>query len=410
MADAHYDLAGRSTHGMPQAIPAATPLLRVVPPATRLSVVSDPAQFAALESSWRQLEASSPDRSNVFQSFDWLSNWAHVYGGSSATAGLHVVLGHRGSRLVFAWPLMRTKAGPLTILRWMSEPVSQYGDILLDTSEDAETWMADALTELRQTPGIDALRLRHVRADAAAAPFLQRYFRDSRMPEQAPWLDLSVFADEAAYDARYNAVQRKRRKKYRKSLEDAVGPVVFEILRPGLATDQAIEHAVSLKSEWIEQRGRHNQVLNCEEVKAFFKRLARRQSDTVQLVVSALTAGGKPVSWEIGLRQRGVHYAFLTSHVIDMEEFSPARLHMDLAQRLAIKNGIKSYDLMVPSDAYKESWSSHRCATADYHLPLSARGWVFGVIYLEQLRPVLRKAYYRMPERVLRLLKPILGH
>lgn len=410
MADTHFDLADRGTHGLSQSKPAAAPSLRAVPQGIRLSILREAAEFAALESDWRRLEANSPHHRNVFQTFDWLHNWASVYAGAPGTAPLHVVLGHRGSRLVFAWPLMRIKTGPLTILRWMSEPVSQYGDVLVDKSENPETWMAEAMAELRQAKGIDAIRLRHVRADAAAAPFLKKSFRDARMPEQAPWLDLSAYADEAAYDARYSATQRKRRKKYRKTLEDAAGPVAFEVLRPGLATDQAIDHAIALKSAWIESRGRHNLVLNCAEIKTFFKRLARMESSAVQLVVTTVTAGGKPVSWEIGLRQGDVHFAFLTSHVTAMEEFSPARLHMDLAQRLALETGVKTYDLMVPDDVYKESWSSHRCATSDYHLPLTARGWIFGVFYLEQLRPLLRKVYYRMPEKVLRLLKPILGH
>ena len=410
MADTHFDLTDRGTHGLTKSRPAAKPSLRAVPQGIRLSILREAADFVALESDWRQLEANSPHHRNVFQTFDWLQNWAAVYAGAPGTAPLHVILGHRGNRLVFAWPLMRTKTGPLTILRWMSEPVSQYGDVLVDKTENPDIWMAEALAQLRQAPGIDAIRLRHVRADAAAAPFLKKSFRDARLPEQAPWLDLSAYADEAAYDARYTATQRKRRKKYRKTLEDAAGPVVFDLLRPGLATDAAIDHAIALKSAWIESRGRHNQVLNCEEVKTFFKRLARMQSDAVQLVVTALTAGGKPVSWEIGLRMGDVHFAFLTSHVTAMEEFSPARLHMDMAQRRALSDGMKVYDLMLPNDVYKESWSSACSDTDDYHLPLSVRGWAYGVVFLEQLRPVLRRAYYRMPEKFLRLLKPIVGH
>ncbi len=410
MADTHFDLADRGTDGLTRSMPAAKPLFRNVPQGITLSIVRNAADFAAVESDWRQLEAKSSHHRNVFQTFDWLLNWASVYAGTLGTSPLHVILGHRGKRLVFTWPLMRTRTGPLTILRWMSEPVAQYGDVLVDKTENPETWMAEALAQMRRTPGIDAIRLRHVRADAAAAPFLKNSFRDARLPEQAPWLDLSAYAGEAAYDARYSATQRKRRKKYRKALEDAEGPVFFEMLRPGLATDQAIDHAIALKSAWIESRGRHNQVLNCEEVKTFFKRLARMQSDTVQLIVTALTAGGKPVSWEIGLRQGNVHFAFLTSHVTAMEEFSPARLHMDLAQRRALNDGVKVYDLMLPNDVYKESWSSACSDAGDYHLPLSAGGWAYGVLFLEYLRPALRKTYYRMPEKLLRLLKPIIGH
>ena len=133
-------------------------------------------------------------------------------------------------------------------------------------------------------------------------------------------------------------------------------------------------------------------------------------SSSMQLVVSELSAGGKPVSWEIGLRTGGVHYGFITSHVTALTDYSPARLHMDLSQRQALKDGMLAFDLMLPHDAYKDSWSSGATAAGDYHLPLSPLGWVYGGLYLERLRPVLRAAYYRMPPAVLRLLKPIIGH
>jgi hypothetical protein len=83
---------------------------------------------------------------------------------------------------------------------------------------------------------------------------------------------------------------------------------------------------------------------------------------------------------------------------------------MDLSQRLALRHGMKAFDLMVPNDAHKESWSSAKVETRDYHLPVSALGRLYGIGYLETARPLLRRAYYGMPPRLLRLLKPITGH
>ena len=71
---------------------------------------------------------------------------------------------------------------------------------------------------------------------------------------------------------------------------------------------------------------------------------------------------------------------------------------------------MKVFDLLLPHDAYKYSWSSAHMGAADYYLPLSSRGSLYGMLYLERLRPLLRHAYYRMPQGLLRLLKPIVGH
>ena len=410
MMNTNDDLAHRVPHDLGQSEQAVAPPARTSLSEISRSTIREVSDFLALEADWRQLEISCSPHCNIFQSFDWLKNWALVYAGKDGNAPLHVMLGYRGQRLVFAWPLMRTRWGSLTIFRWMSEPLSQYGDILLAQGENPRAWMEDAITELRHAQDVDAIRLRHVRADAQATPVLQKSFRNARFAEQAPWLDLTVFANEAAYDARYSPAQRKRRKKIRKKLEEGFGTLVFTALRPGAATDDAIDMAIAEKSQWIESRGHQNRALNCAEINTFLKCLARITDGAMQLVVTALTAGGKPVSWEIGLRYGTTHFGFITSHVAALTDYSPARLHMDLSQRQALKDGMTAFDLMLPHDAYKDSWSSAHIEAADYHLPLSKPGFVYGMLYLERLRPLLRHAYYRMPPSLLRLLKPIAGH
>lgn len=380
-----------------------------LPRDAHVAVLRDVRAFLALEDQWRGLEAQSSPRRNVFQSFGWLKSWAVSYGGARGESPLSVALGYRDGALVFAWPLMRVKSGPLTFLRWMSEPFGQYGDVLVAPGECPVSWMSEALRELSSQRGVDGLRLRHVRADAVAAPFLRQCFRDTRFDEKAPWLDLTAFAGETAYDARYSPAQRKRRKKIRKGLEDAFGPVRFDLYRGGHAADTAIERAIAEKSQWIDERGRQNRVLGCPRITDFLKGLSRASAG-MELVVSELSAGDRPVSWEIGLRAGGVHYAFITSHVNALTDYSPARLHMDLSQRQALKDGMAAFDLMLPHDAYKDSWSSGATPVNDYFLPLSPQGWAYGALYLERLRPVLRHAYYRMPPALLRLLKPITGH
>jgi CelD/BcsL family acetyltransferase involved in cellulose biosynthesis len=381
-----------------------------LPLGARLSVIRDARNFFSLETQWRELEASAQSARSVFQTFDWLGNWIRVYGTEDSPMTLSVALGYRADRLVFAWPLMRTRDKFVTILRWLSEPVSQYGDALVARGENAELWLSEALAHFAETRGIDAIRLRHVRDDATVAPFLKARFHSARMTDHAPWLDLTAFADEAAYDARYSSAQKKRRKKIRKALEDDLGPVSFSSLEPGGGRNEAIAAAIAEKSRWIEDRGRQNRVLGCERVTGFFQDLAQARVPGVELVLTQLSAGRRAISWEIGLRHQGTHYAFITSHLSELTDYSPARLHMDHSQRLALRDGMKAFDLMVPNDEYKASWCSARTATDDWYLPLTARGRVYGSLYLERLRPFLRDRYYRMPPQLLKLLKPVIGH
>jgi hypothetical protein len=48
--------------------------------------------------------------------------------------------------------------------------------------------------------------------------------------------------------------------------------------------------------------------------------------------------------------------------------------------------------------------------TSDYYLPLTAVGGVYGQLYLERLRPMIRRVYYGMPSSCLKLLKHIIRH
>jgi CelD/BcsL family acetyltransferase involved in cellulose biosynthesis len=380
-----------------------------LPQNAALDHVGSLADFARLEADWRELESQSPATS-LFQSFDWLQSWATVYLTEGSGTQPFIVIGRLGGKLVFAWPLMLQRHGPVRVLRWLSKPLAQYGDVLMAPGLCPRAWLPAALRLIRDESGADMIRLRHVRADAAVAPFLSTHFRDSQQHDLAPVLDLTAFANEAAYEARYTSSQRKRRKKIRKNLEEAIGPVQFEVLGPGPANDDAIAEAVHEKHKWLAERGRKNQALSEDKVAAFLRELSHRGVGSVSLVTSRMTVGGKPVSWEIGLRKGSTHFGFITSHRTDLTDYSPGRLHMDLSQRQALRDGMSAFDLMVPNDAHKESWSSSKIEVRDHHLPLTALGRLYSLGYVETARPLLRRAYYAMPPELLRLLKPVTGH
>jgi CelD/BcsL family acetyltransferase involved in cellulose biosynthesis len=240
------------------------------------------------------------------------------------------------------------------------------------------------------------VRLRHVRADSAVYPLLRDTFRPAGEPDAAPFLDLTPFASEAAYEQRYCKEQRRRRKRIRKELEK-LGPVRFELLEPGSLMDRSIERALEEKRRWLEKRGLYSQPVSCALIGRFLSELSRSRVKVPMVTMSCLKAGDRTVSWEVGLRFHDTHFGFITAHDTALTDLSPARLHMDLSQRQAIADGMKVFDLMVPADPHKESWSSAQVAVHDFHAPLSLAGRFYGRLYLEWARPFLRRAYYWAP-------------
>jgi CelD/BcsL family acetyltransferase involved in cellulose biosynthesis len=264
-------------------------------------------------------------------------------------------------------------------------------------------WMESSIAFLKRLRDVDILRLRHVRADSHLISHCANLFKDAKAHDKAPFLDLQQFATDADYDARYTSVQRKRRKKIRKAIEE-IGEVKFARLPVGSLADVAIQSAISEKNAWLSERGRMNRVLNCPLHPTFLKSLSRRLGGTVEVVVTELTAGGKPVSWEVGFRHRNKHYGYITSHVNALTDLSPGRLHMDLSQRACLADGMTQFDLMVPNDVHKESWSSATVDTNDYYLPLSIKGAAFGHVYIRTLRPMLRNLYYKLTSKKFNVL------
>jgi CelD/BcsL family acetyltransferase involved in cellulose biosynthesis len=377
-----------------------------LPALGHMSLVSTLQDLATLEPQWKNLEKSAKIKPSVFQSFDWISSWSKTY--ITGKTELCIVTGYVNDKLVFALPLMKDRRGPITVLRWLSEPFCQYGDALIAADQNPRTWLGNAVELIHKLKNIDIIRLRHVRADASMHDFCQTDMKDARLKEKAPFLGLTPYANESSYDARYTSTQRKRRKKIRKELEKH-GSIDFRILPNGTIGDVAMAEAILEKNKWLGERGRQNRILKCPGHLKFLKELSRAKNTDVEMVISELQAGGKAVSWEIGFNFHGTHFAYITSHVNALTDLSPGRLHMDLSQRTCIKQGLQTFDLMVPYDPHKESWSSGFMATSDYYLPLTLSGQIFGRVYLRTLRPLIRRVYYKTPPWVLKIVKPLFG-
>ena len=379
-----------------------------LPHGAHLSLVTTMHSLAALEESWLALEQAASNTPSVFQSYGWVSTWAKIYVTDQSATELYIVTGFQDGKLVFVLPLMNEKSGPVRVLRWLSEPFGQYGDALISADQVLRPWFSNAIDFIRRLRDIDVIRLRHVREDSVVADFCKTALTDARLDEKAPFLDLTAYANEESYEARYSSTQRKRRKKIRKELEE-MGAVEFRLLPPGTLSDAALTEAIAEKNLWLEERGRQNRALRCPRLLKFLKDLSRTSGGYLEVETSELRAGDRAVSWEVGFNFRGTHFAYITSHVNALTDLSPGRLHMDLSQRDCIRNGLKEFDLMVPHDQHKESWSSGFVKTSDYYVSLTLLGRIYGQIYLRTLRPIIRRMYYNSPKWLLKLVKPIFG-
>lgn len=363
-----------------------------------LEIVTDPAHLLALGPEWKSLEARAARPDNVFQSFAWCGTWARHYLADSPVAELATLIGRRDGELVLVWPLMIDRHGPFRVLKWLSDPFGQYGDVLVSPDIDPDAWLAPAWRRLKSLPGLDSVSLRHVRADAAIHPFLAASCATSIAEQAAPWLDLSAFADPEAYDGRYTREQRRRRRRIRRSLE-GFGPLGFRLDTACPAYADTIAAGIAEKRRWLSERGLVSPVIEDARLPAFLGDL-----DGGFGVASTLSCGNRPAAFEIALHYGNCHFSYLTAHDRVLRDFSPARLHMDCSQKWCLENGLNRFDLMVPSDDHKRTWSNAAVTVRDFLSPVSHRGRIYAQLYLRRLRPLARRAYLGLDRRLRRPL------
>ncbi len=313
---------------------------------------------------------------------------------------IHIITVSRNDKCLLVWPMMTACSGPFHILNWFSEPWSQYGDVLAGQSTDLETLLDIAWQKLQSHPFADSIRLRHVREDATVANFLKRNARHDGQVDYAPFLEIKKFPTEATYETRYSKTQRRRRKRIRKNLEQ-FGPLTFTTTTKGNDFLHTLKLAITEKRKWLAIRGLYSKPVMGPELEDFFAQLADN-GKTVKMNASQLNAGEREISCEIGLRYKNHHFGYITAHDARLTNASPGRLHMDLSQRAAINDGLDAFDLMVPADPHKETWSSNRVQTRDYFTHLNTRGAIYTTLYLKAIRPGLRWLYLKAPTGIRR--------
>ena len=151
-------------------------------------------ELETLEESWNALFERIGKSSHLFQSFNWNWHWARIFAANSAETPpqqrLAVVSAHSGDTPVLIFPLVEHVHMGVRTLSWMGDPLSQYGDILLDTAINREDALFQAWQYINEALRPDLIILRKVRDDATIIPSLRATGARVIESTRAPYLDL----------------------------------------------------------------------------------------------------------------------------------------------------------------------------------------------------------------------------
>ena len=381
---------------MAMAIEAADEAARLEPSLV-FEIVATRAGFDGLETDWNALFARAGRSAQVFQGFNWNWHWAnHFLIETRGRMNLAVATGRRDGRLVMVWPLVMEKTSVLRVLAWMGEPVSQYGDVLMDEDTCGQTELAAAWAFIVAGLKPDLARLNKTRADSVIAPLLANLGAISTQELEAPYLDLTSAPTFAAYEERYSSKDRKNRKRLARRLEEH-GAVSYMAFGEGWDAARITRSAIELKRVWLRDKGLVSPALADARTLAFFGAAAADLSRPAQIRVAALMCGGNIAAVEIAFKCRDRMVIHIMAYDRAFEKAAAGILLLERMIATSLEGGVGVYDLMAPGDGYKKEWADGAVRVNDFAVPLTVKGRIFAHGYLAFARPRLKAAVARIP-------------
>ncbi len=367
--------------------------------------ITDRSAFDALEAEWNGLFARAGASHQLFQTFNWCWHWCNHYLREDR-GRLAIVTGRRAGRLALVWPLVRQSWLGARVLSWMGEPVSQYGDVLVEKGPDRARLLAGAWRHIVETGGADLVRLRKVRGDAAVAPLLEASHAHVTAEMQAPYLDLGSAPDFDTYQKRYPGRARKNRRRHRRRLAEH-GPLAFDFLAEGPEARALVRAALAMKRAWLRDRGLTSRAFADGRLERFFLDVAGDRTRPTGCRVSVLSCAGQPAAIEVAFVCGTRCAAHIGAYDLAFERHSPGSLQLEDTFARCYDEGIEVYDLLAPADAYKTMWADAAVPVRDHVLALTARGRLTALPLIARLGTRAKAAIARAPAWVRRPLLPL---
>ncbi len=361
------------------------------PVADGFELVTNLEGLQELEEDWNDLLGRMEGAGNPFLSFNWHWHWCEHYlagGEGENTAALNIVVVRENGRVTMIWPFVLRREMGLHVLRFMGEPVSQFSDILAESTVDLSQRRA-CWEYLCDTAKPDALVMRKVRSDSAIAPLLQDLNAIPTLEQEAPYSDLTAVPDYEAYQARFSKRFRRNCRRQCNRLEE-LGVLEFTMMRESEEARHYVSDAFTMKREWLRETGRIAPSFNDERFGSFFNSLAGSTQRPAGCVVSALTLDGHPIAVEVGILDRGQYAAHIGAFEASHARLSPGSHQIAHLVEKLIEMGVERYDLLAPSDSYKMTWADKTVGVSDYVVPRSITGRVYADLYLKRLRPAMK--------------------
>lgn len=267
------------------------------------------------------------------------------------------------------------------------EPYSQYSDAINNGDQPVDAFLAQAFEHL-YAQGVDAIHLRNVRADAHIYDYCQN--NGVILEEkQAPWIELDNYADHAAF---VKAAGKNVPRVYRKLFREF--EVKYECFVDEQVSSDLVRQVIKLKMQQLDIHGQTSRVFASHDKIEKLVEILSTPSPDLKTIIATITCDGVLASASISHAKADTHYGYILAMNADYTRHSPGNAQVIKNVEWAMENNITKFDFLPPADSYKFKWTKNNYTAAyDILLPMTAKGKMYGSIYLKFLRPKLRDLY-----------------
>lgn len=353
------------------------------------SIITTISEFNKLQEEWNTLFEAHASGTQLFQTYNWIWHWIHQF--ENNPKDIKILTGHIDKKLVLLAPLVQEYKLGLKILKWVGEPVSQYGDILIAEDPQNLQWLKAGFNYLNDTLKPDLFYLRKTRFDAAITPLLEMYNATILEETAAPYIEVLGDKDFTEFNKRYSQKSRKAKRRHRRKLEEK-GPLTFNLYEEGSEANRAANHAINLKREWLKATKTISPAFNGPLIDNFFDATSKENNHSANIKVSELCVDNHPAAIEIGILVKDYYGAHLGVYDPAYIAHSPGSLQMQDTIAALIEKGVKVIDLFAPGDKYKYEWTDLSVPVYDFAYSTSLKGKIYEEAFLKRARPALKSA------------------
>lgn len=362
-----------------------SPLFEIDTPS--FSIVKTAKEFDKLKDEWNTLFEEHGSGSQLFQTYNWIWHWINQF--EFSPKNLLILTGRINGELILAAPLILENKLGLKQIKWVGEPVSQYGDILIKENSQNLQWLKAGFNYLNETIKPDLFYLRKTRFDASITPLLEMYNATILEETAAPYIEIRGDKDFTEFNKRYSQRSRKAKRRHRRKLEEK-GAVTFNIFDEGSDANRAANHAINLKRCWLKATKTMSPAFSNTVIDTFFDNTTKSGSHSANIKVSELCVDNHPAALEIGVLVKDYYGAHLGAYDPTYIAHSPGSLQMQDTISALINQGVKTIDLFAPGDQYKYEWTDQSVPVYDFAYSTSLKGRIFEETYLLRIRPALK--------------------